>query len=301
MIVRLLRGIFLLGLAASPMAAELGERDFVAFARIEGAGDVIPIGTAAAGTVAEVHVKEGDRVAKGDVLVQIACRALHAEVRQRNAEAAAAEAVLARVRHGARDEEVAIAMAAVKVWEARAEEAERAHQRLLSLAQGIASRARLQEIERDLKTSAAQLLEARARLRMLQAGARGEDVIEAEARRAAAAAAVDQAQARLDECTVRAPVDGTVLMTNVTPGQFVKDPTALVPLLKMVDDRILRVRAEIDEQDLQKILSRPARPGDGRRIQGRLPARRGHADQPSHWPPNDPRGRSRPKGGWGYP
>ena len=216
MIARWLEGVLLLGLVVSPIVAELAEGDIAASApgRVEGAGDVIPIGTAAGGIVAEVRVKEGDHVTKGDVLVQIDCKAIHAEVQQRKAEARGPLTRLSRIKTGPRDEEIAIAMATVRVWEARAEEAERALKRLLALQQGIASRARLQEMERDSKMAAAQLLEARTRLRMLQAGARGEDVIEAEAKKAAAAAAVDNAQARLDECTVRAPVDGTVFMTT---------------------------------------------------------------------------------------
>ena len=40
---------------------------------------------------------------------------------------------------------------------------------------------------------------------------------------------------------------------NVTPGQFVKETAASAPLLKMVDDRVMRVRAEVDERDLQKV------------------------------------------------
>lgn len=237
-----------------PALGQSGKSDAVASApgRIVGFSDVVPVGTAATGVVSEVRVNEGDHVTKGQVLLQLDCKTLAAEVRQREAEVVAAEAAQTRLKAGARDEEIAIAMAYVTVAEARAEEAERAFQRLMSLHEGIASRARLGELERDSKIAGGQLLEARMRLRMLQAGARGEDVVEAEAKTAGAKAARDRAQARLDECTVRAPVEGTVLVRNVTPGQLVAASSAL-PLVQLVDDRVLRVRAEVDERDLRQV------------------------------------------------
>jgi HlyD family secretion protein len=147
---------------------------------------------------------------------------------------------------------LAIAISVLRVAEARADEADKAFQRVSSLQEGVVTKARLQEAERDSKMAAAQVLEARQRLRMLQAGARGEDIIEAEAKKAVAAAGLDTARARLDQCTVRSPLAGTVLSTAVTPGQYIS-ATMASPLLKMVDDSILRVRAEVDEHDLQKI------------------------------------------------
>jgi multidrug resistance efflux pump len=248
-----LHALLLVGCAASSAYAEPISGNAVASApgRIEGASDVISIGTAASGIVEELRVTVGDLVTKGQVLAQISCNVVQVEVRQREAEAMMADAVLSRIKTGARDEEIAIAAAAVQLAEARAEEALRTQQRLSSV-DGVATRARIGESERDSKMAAALLLDARMRLRMLQAGARGEEVIEAEARRAAAAAALEYAQAKLAQCSVRAPVDGMVLTTSAAPGQFV-EAAAATPLLKMVDSRVLRVRAEVDERDLQKV------------------------------------------------
>jgi multidrug resistance efflux pump len=256
MITRWLKSVLVIGILVSPpvSAKEPDDADVVASApgRIEGASDVMSIGTGATGVIDKVLITEGDRVTKGQALVQISCKAIEAELRQREAEAAASDVALVRLKAGARDEEVAIQVAVVGVSEARATEAKNTFDRLTSLPDGVTSRAKLLESERDSKMAAAELLEARGRLRMLQAGARGEDIAEAEAKNASAAAAVDQSRARLDQCTVRAPVDGTVLTTNATPGQFVAATSASI-LLKMVDDRVQRVRAEVDERDLQKV------------------------------------------------
>lgn len=256
MIAQRLRGAVMMVLLAGGFTAATGapQGDIIASApgRVEGANDVMPIGTAATGVIREVLVKEGDHVSKGQALVLFDCRVIEAEIKQREAEAAAADLNLTRLKSGARDEDVAIAMASVTVSEARADEAERAFQRIRSLPEGIASRARIQETERDSKMAAAQLLEARGRLQLLQAGARGEDIVEAEAKTAAAHAGVEQARARLDQCTVRALVDGRILTTNATPGQYISSASPTL-LLRMVDDSVLRVRAEVDERDLQKV------------------------------------------------
>jgi HlyD family secretion protein len=247
--------LFIGVLASAPISAQdkVGS-DIMASApgRIEGASDVLSIGTAATGVVREVLVKEGDHVKKGDVLIEINCKVGEAEVQQRQAEAAVTNVSLTRLSEGARDEEVAIAEAAAKSSEARADEAEKAYQRQLQLAQGVTTQARLEETQRDAKIAADEFVQAKMRLAMLQAGARGEDIIESRAKNQAAIAALNQAVARLDQCTVRAPGDGTILTMYTAAGQFI---AATVPttLLKMVDDSILRVRAEVDERDLQKV------------------------------------------------
>src|SRR5215217_4801946 len=132
MIARWLPGLLLASCAASPVFGEPLNANTIASApgRIEGASEIIAIGTAASGIVKELRVGVGDQVTKGQVLVQISCDIIQVEVRQREAEAMMADAALSRVKTGARDDEIAIAIAAVQLAEARAEEAQRTQQRL---------------------------------------------------------------------------------------------------------------------------------------------------------------------------
>jgi HlyD family secretion protein len=253
---RLLYAIVVALAYASPTLAQEGKSEggVVASApgRIEGASDVMLIGTAATGIIREVLVKDGDHVKKDQVLVRVNCAAIEAEVRQRKSEVSGYDVALNRIRAGARDEEIAIASAIVKVSEARAEEADQALQRVMALPPGIASQERITETRRDSKVATATLVQDRQRLRMLEAGARGEDVLEAEAKKDSAVSALDGAVARLEQCTVRAPQDGIVLSTIATPGQFVTSTTPSL-LVRLVDDSVLRVRAQVDERDLQKV------------------------------------------------
>ena len=87
------------------------------------------------------------------------------------------------------------------------------------------------ETRRDSRVSGAQLNDAQKRLDLLHAGFRQEDIDEAQARRDEAAAELDLAKARLEQCAVVAPVAGTA-QVSVTPGQFVSEyaPATLVKL-----------------------------------------------------------------------
>jgi HlyD family secretion protein len=227
--------------------------------RIEHAGNVMLIGTAASGTVAELLVQEGARVESGQPLVRIDCTPLQKELNARTSALAAIEAALAGVVQGPRPEEIAIGVANATLAEARAEEASVALQRALSWGQGITiTEAQMDQTKRDARIAAAQLDEARARLALLRAGSRREDILEAQSKRDAANALVEETAARLGHCSVRAPAGGTILSIGVTPGQFISS-SAPMTLLKLIGDGKRRVRAEVDGRDLARIcMKQPA-------------------------------------------
>jgi multidrug resistance efflux pump len=224
--------------------------------RIEHSGNVMQIGTAASGTVGELLVQEGARVESGQPLVRIDCTSLQKELNARASTLAAFEAALAGMVQGPRPEEIAIGVANAALAEARAEEASVALQRALSWGEGITTtEAQIDQTKRDARIAAAQLDEARARLALLRAGSRREDILEAQSKRDAANALVEETAARLDHCSVRAPAGGTVLSIGVTPGQFISS-SAPMTLLKLTGDGKRRVRAEVDGRDLAKICMR---------------------------------------------
>ena len=196
---------------------------------------IMQIGTAATATVKAVLVAPGNHVHPGQLLVTLDCRPLEAELQLRKSQLSAAEAVFNRVRNGARPEELQAASAAVASAAARAEDAQNALERIKGLRQGVTvTQARADEVQNEARASAGQLDEARARLALLRAGSREEDIAEAQAQREAAAAQVEQIKARLDQCSVAAPVHGRIVETLVTPGQFVSSavPTALVTMVQ---------------------------------------------------------------------
>jgi multidrug resistance efflux pump len=234
----------------SPLFAQAA---FTALGRIEGAGPLLSIGSAAGGIVAEVLVHEGDRVRSGQLLVKLDCRPLEAEVQARAAHLAAAEATYDRFRNGPRPDEIAVGEAVVGYSRARAEEAKRTLQRAETLQEGVTvTTAHLLEVQRDARIAAAQLEEARSRLNLLRAGSREEDIRDAKALRDAAAADLEATRARLAQCSIAAPAAGTVLDVDVNAGQFLSLAVPQ-PLLHIVPEGPARVRAEVGLRDFARV------------------------------------------------
>jgi HlyD family secretion protein len=221
----------------------------VATGQIEGPGPVMSLGVAAEGTVSEILAHAGDHVQAGAALVKLDCRIAAADVRAREARLAAAQATFDRVHNGSRPDEIVVGEAVVGYSAARADEAKKTLTRTEALQEGVTvSTARVLEVQRDSRIAAAQLEEARARLSLLRAGSREEDIRQAQALRDAASAELDETRARLDQCTVRAPAAGTVVDVLANAGQFFSSALPQ-PLLRMVQDGPARIRVEADLRD----------------------------------------------------
>jgi multidrug resistance efflux pump len=196
---------------------------------------VLTVGAARSGIIQSILVADGAHVDKGQILVQLDCRPLQREIEFRTASLAEAEAAYERIRNGPRSEEIEIGEANVGVAEARAEEADAALGRADALQMNVTiTRAQLLAVQRDSRVADALLVDARKRLALLKAGSRPEDIAEAKARREAAAANLEEGNAELDECSVRAPAAGTIQLVS-TVGQFVST-FAPTPIAEITSD-----------------------------------------------------------------
>jgi len=201
-------------------------------------------------------IREGARVQAGQLLARLDCTNLEKELQGKTSALAASEAILARVMEGSRPEEIASGVAAVALAQARAEEAEISLRRL-EPSEGISvTQAQLDQSKRDARIASAQLDEARAKLALLRAGFRREEILEAQSRRDAAKAGVEEAAARLNYCSVRAPAGGVVAAVHVTLGQFVGGGTPAALLTLVDDDSPRRVRAEVDARDIARVCAK---------------------------------------------
>jgi HlyD family secretion protein len=238
---------------AQPVHAQSPAKAKAAAGRVEGGSDVLPLGTSATGTIAELLVQAGAHVQAGQHLVRIECSAIERELEARKSDLAAAEAFYLRTLHGPRVEEISVGVANVNLAEARLQEAEKALQRTQQLREGFTvTRVQIDQALRDARMDQALLDEVRAKLALLKAGSREEDITEARSRRDAAKGRVEEAASRLGYCSVDAPISGIVLSTNVSLGQLV---STMVPvtLLTMVDDSTRRVRAFVDESEISTL------------------------------------------------
>jgi HlyD family secretion protein len=236
-------------LASFVLPAPAWTQSFTAPGRVEGAGPTLSLGVAAPGTVSQILVQEGSHVHAGDVLITLDCRQVEADVHTREAHLRATQATYDRVKNGPRLDEIKVGEAVVGYSQARAEEAQKTLDRTEALTEGVTvSTARVLEVKRDARITAAQLEEARARLSLLRAGSREEDIRQSEAVRDEAASELEATRARLALCSVRAPVDGTVLDVLASQGQFLSMAVPQ-PLVHIAQDGQLRVHAEVELRD----------------------------------------------------
>lgn len=205
------------------------------------------------GRLARVLIAEGDAVQAGQLIAEIENSEYRAALAGANAELQRREAELARLRSGARREEIDAAAAARD--EAFALER-----------QAVAERDRREGLVRDKLIAAETAQQARAQaaaasarraradadLALLRAGARAEDIAAAVAAVAAATAERDRAGAMIEKSRIYSPIDGHVLKRDLSEGETV---VALSPLpLARIGNLSKRfVRADIDELDIGRI------------------------------------------------
>ncbi len=266
---RLLLGLVVLG-AAGGGYAWMQRGDAPAPAAVVAAGPAAPVGVGALGRVEPASrirrlnqpggmavtrldrllVQEGDVVAEGALLAEFA-DAAQKDAAVAQAEAAVAEfhASLARIRAAGRPSEVAAQRARVEALVAAedlaAREAERS-ERLVPTGAGAAAAA-----DRNRATAvrlAAERRQAEADLDGLLSS-RPEDIALAEARLAAAEAALAKARADAELSRVRAPFAGTILRIIARPG----DQVGSDGLLEIGDLTRMDVVADVYETDLPRL------------------------------------------------
>lgn len=172
----------------------------------------VHVATKLGGTVKEVAVREGDRVAVGDVVARLETDTLEARLQERVAQVAQAEGASAQAESivDQRDSECAFAE----------KELERAR-RLFE--QGHISEERLDQRQTTVKT-------AQAACRAAEAG-----VAQFLAAGTAAEAAVAQIKTDIEDSTLRAPVGGQVLYRLAEPGEVLGAGGRVVTIIDFAD------------------------------------------------------------------
>ncbi|CCE02350.1 efflux RND transporter periplasmic adaptor subunit [Bradyrhizobium sp. STM 3809] len=240
-------------IAPGAHAASAQEERWLAVApgRVEPASGLIKLGAPVVGLIQDVLVKPGDTVFAGQALVRLA----DAEARAQLASAEAQAAMRKRVRNkestpsGAgprRRAEDGLADAQAAVFDAR-----------VALDKAVAERRAGRGADGDVDSARTQLAKAQAKLdqqadELRKVTADAPLPISAEGQLNVARSDLQAARATLEKLTIRAPLDGTVLQVNARAGEIAA-PQATQPLALLGDMSSLRVRAELDQRDLDKI------------------------------------------------
>lgn len=205
----------------------------------------VDVGSTLTGRVLDAAVAEGARVKKGDVLVRLENDELRAALAQAMASERQAAARLAGLKGSVRSSAQALVAQAESVLAAAQADLKRTRE---LVAQGFVSPARLDESERNVAVATAQLAGAQAQ--RTATTDQGADVAQAQAQQSLAGAATAAAQARLDQATVRAPADATVLKRQVEPGQIVQPGRTLMSLALSGPPQLV---AQADERFLESL------------------------------------------------
>lgn len=245
-------------LAAGSMTARSEEKRWQAVApgRVEACSGQIKLGSAAAGIVDKVLVRVNDRVFAGEPLIRLADGEFAGRL-------AAAEAQVG-LRKRARDEKSATGKAGTlrKARDAKADAEEKVYAVRAIVdrtaaewrAKGGSSES-LTKARSALAGARVELAKREEELNAIEEEAPLPTTLEGQLDIARSEYAV--ARSALDNMTVRAPVDGTVLQVNVRAGEPVS-PGSPLPLLQLADLSALCVRAELDERDLASVVIKQA-------------------------------------------
>lgn len=216
---------------------------------IEGAQRDVPLRFEIAGRLAKVNVNEGQQVKQGEVLAVLGTETLKKQLEFAQAKLALAKSERTRLSNGERPETIEVAKNALVKIRVQLETAKQGYQRGLELQKKNAITAEAFEERRSAYQAALaeQQLE-NSRIKEIEAPAREDDLIIADAKIAQAEAELGVAQTELKKAELVAPTDGMILRVGREPGQMV-GPQDLQPLLVMVDASQMRTRAYVEELD----------------------------------------------------
>ena len=254
---------------AWPLAPTELVQTVVATGRVAGLARV-EIGSLVAGTVAEVTVREGDRVAAGQVLVRLGDEEGRASVAQARSGVAQAEAGVVQAQAAAaaasarlmqlRGTTLPAAEQGVRIAAAELESARLNFERVDSLvAQGMLARANLDEARRALDTAQGRLDRERTIAEGSRPGGGDEGaalaalaqaeaaVVQARSTVAQARAALAAVEARVADLVLQAPADGTIILRSVEEGDTVQPGRTLLVLSRPGRTEII---APVDEKNL---------------------------------------------------
>ncbi len=201
--------------------------------------------------VAQVLVREGDRVRMGQVLARLDTSRLEPQLAQAEATMMAQQSAVDRLLHGSRPEEIAQARANVALEEADWNQARRKYERLLNLARSSDGRAVSRQDLDDARAAAdvaqARLNVNRKQLTLTVVGPRKEDIAQAQAQLEAEGAQVALLKQQLADAELKAPLDAVVQSRIAEPGDMAS-PQKAAFTLAITDPKW--VRAYVSERDL---------------------------------------------------
>ncbi|WP_308737851.1 HlyD family efflux transporter periplasmic adaptor subunit [Rhizobium sp. TH2] len=230
----LIAGLFASCAPAPPLATGYVEGEYVLLAPVE------------VGRIEALSKKRGDRVTKGETLVQMEGADADIAVHEAQAALEHAQAQLANLKEGKRREEIDVIEASLQSARAQAAEAKRVFDRETALAKrGINAKADLDQASTGLLQADAKVSEMTANLSVAKLAARPMEIDAADALVKQAEAKLADAKWRLEHRRLTVPENGVVEDVVRRVGE-VAGPSQ--PVLSILPDGAVKVRLYAAEQ-----------------------------------------------------
>lgn len=214
-------------------------------------GEYVQIAAISTAQILNLSVAAGDRVALGQVLVDLEQRDAEIALAQAQAALARAESQLANLREGRRPEEIAVIEAALASARAQAAEAKRNAERLLDLSnRGVATETQRDDAATAAEVAFAHVTEIEANLAVARLPAREGEIAAATAALDEAKAARDHAKWLLEKRELASPAAGRVTDILLRPGEIA---TAGQPILSLLPDDAVKLRLYLPEAALARL------------------------------------------------
>ena len=228
---------------------------------LESKGYIIPahqilVSPKVSGMILTLNVEEGKRVNKGDVLAVLESTEYQADFNRAKAAVALAAARLDELKAGPRIQEIKQASAELSEAQAQMKQLAAQFQRQQQLRQsGSITQQEFEVAESEFKVQEKRVERLFQAWQLLDIGTRSERIAAAEAELQQVEADLLKAEWRLGNCTIRAPISGTILKKNAEEGNIV-NPIAFngsFSLCEMADLADLEADLNIQERDVSVV------------------------------------------------
>lgn len=202
-------------------------------------GDYTRLAPREGGTLKALRVKRGDEVTAGTVVAVLDHEDEQARLAETKARVAQAEATLANLRKGKRTPEIDALIAQRAQAQASYAFSRSQYHRQSQLPKGqVVTEEKLDLTKANMDRDKARIAELDAQIALARMAARDDEVDAAEADVASARAQVRQAEWRVAQRTLTAPVDARVTDTLFVTGEYVAAGTPVVSMLAPTDKKI---------------------------------------------------------------
>jgi len=242
-------------LAGSMSAKDEARRYVAGPGRVEPISEDIKVGSELSGKLKRVMVEEGDHVRRGQEVAELENADYRAAIRSAQATIQQRDAELRKVINGARTQERREAFATVDQNKAVMERAKSEMERRNQLfTDGIISREENERYVSQYNVAVANYQEAIQHHLLIDDHAREEDIASAQAALQLARSDLAGAEARFEKTLIRSPIDGVILRKHHRSGESVSNSSTVPdPIVTIGDNRVLRVRMDVDETEVAQI------------------------------------------------